>query len=331
MSRRIVIVGNGDIPDGVAGTIDAADMVIRFNGCRSAGRGGRKTDVVAVCNTGRPAMEMLAGGRWKASETVRQAREIWCVRASEVFAALRAPLAESHPDLDDFCDDHTDGFRTFAVSAIRSATTRLGSTHMRFGMKLGAAALALAAGLGLSAAAAQAGEVWIGGYAHGVGTKQAEGGFDTQIGVRSGRIDGLWFIGKPSVHALFSVNSEVRTDFGAVGFNWPLAFGAGKRWYIRPGIGLAYTNGEADIGNAYEPGITAAERDRRIRLTATRIDFGSNVLFEPELALGYRFNDRVAVEASYVHLSNGQILHQGKNQGLDDVGVRLNYRFGGGR
>ena len=115
MSRRIVIVGNGDIPEGVDGTIDAADMVIRFNGCRSAGRGGRKTDVVAVCNTGRPALEMLAGGRWKASETVRQAGEIWCVRASEVFAALRAPLAESHPDLDDFCDDHTDGFRTFAA------------------------------------------------------------------------------------------------------------------------------------------------------------------------------------------------------------------------
>lgn len=114
MTRRIAIVGNGPIAEGLAGAIDSADMVIRFNLCRSAGRGGVRTDIVAVCNTGRPALEMLAGGRWKASEAVRQAMEIWCVRAPEVFAALRAPLSRSHPDLDDFCDDYTPGFETFA-------------------------------------------------------------------------------------------------------------------------------------------------------------------------------------------------------------------------
>lgn len=114
MPRRIAIVGNGAIPEGVAGMIDGADLVIRFNGCRSAGQGGWKTDIVAACNTGRPALDMLAGGRWKASRTVRQAKEIWCVRTPEVFAAMRAPLARSHPDLDDFCDDYTAGFETFA-------------------------------------------------------------------------------------------------------------------------------------------------------------------------------------------------------------------------
>ncbi|WP_337183947.1 Urease operon accessory protein [Shinella sp.] len=119
MPRRIVIVGNGSIAQGVAETIDAADLVIRFNGCRSAGPGGLKTDVVAVCNTGRPALDMLAGGRWKASATVRQAREIWCVRSPEVVAALRTPLAGSHPDLDDFCDDYTGGFETFAQATGR--------------------------------------------------------------------------------------------------------------------------------------------------------------------------------------------------------------------
>lgn len=119
MSRRIVIVGNGAIPQGLAATIDAADIVIRFNGCRSAGAGGVKTDIIAVCNTGRPALDMLGGGRWKDSETVRQAGEIWCVRSSDVFAAMRAPLAVSHPDLDDFCDDYTDGFEAFAAATGR--------------------------------------------------------------------------------------------------------------------------------------------------------------------------------------------------------------------
>lgn len=119
MSRRIAIVGNGPVPDGLAAAIDAADLVIRFNDCRSLGSGGDRTDIVAVCNTGRPALAMLGSGHWKASAAVRQAREFWCVRASQMFAAMRPALAVSHPDLDDFCDDYTLGFETFAYATGR--------------------------------------------------------------------------------------------------------------------------------------------------------------------------------------------------------------------
>lgn len=118
--RTIVIVGNGDVPKGAGATIDAADVVIRFNDCRSVGTGGMKTDIVAVCNTGRPALAMLGGGRWKNSPAVRQAREIWCVRAAEKFAGMRVALAETYPDLDDFCDDYTAGFESFAASTGRT-------------------------------------------------------------------------------------------------------------------------------------------------------------------------------------------------------------------
>ena len=138
MPRHIVIVGNGSIPQELAGMIDAADLVIRFNGCRSAGPGGTKTDIVAVCNTGRPALEMLAGGRWKASGTVRQAREIWCVRTGEIFAALRAPLAASHPDLDDFCDDYTLGFKTFAAASGRRLSVVPATVHRDLDLSLAA-------------------------------------------------------------------------------------------------------------------------------------------------------------------------------------------------
>lgn len=194
-------------------------------------------------------------------------------------------------------------------------------------MKRIIAGTVLAAALALSGAA-QAGEVFVGAYAHGVGTKQEqEGGADFMLGVRSERIESLWWLGKPSLHAFGSVNTEVDTHFIAAGVNWPIPIFGSAKWYIRPGIGLAYTTGEADIGNAFDPGITAAERARRQRLSATRIDFGSQVLFEPELAIGYRINDAWKVEASFVHLSNGQILAQGKNQGLDDVGVRVSRRF----
>ncbi|MDX3976750.1 Urease operon accessory protein [Shinella sp.] len=122
----------------MVGAIDSADLVIRFNDCRSAGRGGRKTDVVAVCNTGRPALGMLGGGRWKASEPVRQAHEFWCVRASDMFAAMRAPLAISHPDLDDFCDDYTIGFETFARATDRRVSVVPAASHQALDAALSA-------------------------------------------------------------------------------------------------------------------------------------------------------------------------------------------------
>ncbi len=117
--RTIMIVGNGEVPEGFGATIDAADIVVRFNDCRSVGSGGHRTDIVAVCNTGRPGISMLGGGRWKTNSAVRQAREIWCVRSGAKFAAMRSGLAETHPDLDDFCDDYTVGFESFARSTNR--------------------------------------------------------------------------------------------------------------------------------------------------------------------------------------------------------------------
>lgn len=115
MIKKVVIVGNGEIGEGQAGIIDAADFVIRFNDCRSYGAGGSRTDAVAVCNTGRPAKAMLGSPEWRAHPGVVSAREIWSVRDPEKFAAMRAPLAVSHPDLDDFCDDYTDAFAAFCA------------------------------------------------------------------------------------------------------------------------------------------------------------------------------------------------------------------------
>jgi hypothetical protein len=111
-----MIVGNGAVDEGAAPLIDAADMVIRFNGSRNFGAAGRKTDVIAVCNTGRPGAAMLADPEWRDSEAVRRTAEIWSVRDPEKFADLKPHLAISHPELDDFCDDYTDGFATFATA-----------------------------------------------------------------------------------------------------------------------------------------------------------------------------------------------------------------------
>lgn len=110
-----MIVGNGAVAEGAGAIIDAADFVVRFNLSRNTAQSGRRTDAVAVCNTGRPANEMLDGPEWRDSAPVRAAREIWSVRDPEKFASLRPQLAVNHPELDDFCDDRTEDFARFAA------------------------------------------------------------------------------------------------------------------------------------------------------------------------------------------------------------------------
>lgn len=129
MKQTIAIIGNGDMADGVAAVIDACDLVIRFNDCRSVGKGGSKTDIVAVCNTGRPARTMMEGEAWKAKPAVMQASAIWLVRDPAKFAALRAPLRVSHPELEDFCDDYSNEYRIFANSTGKELHIIPGVTH----------------------------------------------------------------------------------------------------------------------------------------------------------------------------------------------------------
>ena len=186
------------------------------------------------------------------------------------------------------------------------------------------------------AAPAFAGEVFAGVYKHdvtfigdavGLGAAGREDGVDVHLGYRTDRIESLRWLGKPQAHAMVSINSENTSNFVAAGFNWRIELGQPGGFYLRPGMGLAYTDGKAGLPPANAPGLSDEERARRTELYYTRIDFGSHVLFEPELALGYDINDSWSAELSYTHLSNGQIFHQGKNQGLDDAGVRLVYKF----
>ena len=60
--------------------------------------------------------------------------------------------------------------------------------------------------------------------------------------------------------------------------------------------------------------------------TNDKIDFGSRVLFEPEIALGTRINDRMSVEASWVHMSHATLFSR-QNPGIDNLGVRVNLKL----
>jgi hypothetical protein len=151
---------------------------------------------------------------------------------------------------------------------------------------------------------AQAGELFGGLYVHDVDTPLTksgiEGGADIQLGYRGGRIGPT-----PLQPYIFgALNTAGKTSYAAVG----LSAKFGDRIYIRPGLGIAIHNGSAknfqDLSNG-------------------KIDFGSRVLFEPELGLGARINDRLTIEASWVHMSHAQLFGR-QNPGIDNFGVRLN-------
>lgn len=156
---------------------------------------------------------------------------------------------------------------------------------------------------------ARADELFGGLYVHDVDTgltrSGIEEGVDVEIGWRGGKIGFLKAIGAPRPQVFASLNSDGNTHFAAAGLSWKI----GHRIYLRPGLGLAVHTG---------PGRVVPGDDR--------IDFGSRILFEPELGLGARLGDRASVEASWVHLSHAQLFGP-QNPGVDTIGLRFNYRF----
>ena len=56
------------------------------------------------------------------------------------------------------------------------------------------------------------------------------------------------------------------------------------------------------------------------------LELGSLVLFAPELSIGTRINDRMTIEASWVHMSHGT-LFGGQNPGMDNFGLRLSVQL----
>ena len=201
--------------------------------------------------------------------------------------------------------------------------------------------LAAAASLGLASlglawsGSASAGEVFAGVYAHnitfigdniGIGAVRREDGADIHFGYRTDRIDYLWFLGKPQAYAFASINTQGASDFFSGGFSWPIGLFR-SNFYLRPGIGIAYTDGETSLPPSAAPGLSPAEVQRRIVFNTHHLNFGDPIQFEPELALGYRIDQHWSTELSYTHISNGQIFHHGENEGLDDAGVRLIYKF----
>ena len=158
-----------------------------------------------------------------------------------------------------------------------------------------------------TATPAQANEIFGGLYVHDVDTPLSMGGVedgaDVQLGWRGERIGGTPL----QPYAFAAVNTAGQTHYAAVG----LSAKFGDAIFVRPGIGIAVHTGSAknfqDLSN-------------------DETEFGSRVLFEPEIGIGARFNDRTTIEASWVHMSHAQLFGQ-QNPGMDSFGVRLSVKL----
>lgn len=130
--------------------------------------------------------------------------------------------------------------------------------------------------------------------------------------------DFLNILGSPRPYLVGSGNLEGNTSFGGVGLLW--RWNIAHHWAIEPGFGYIIHNGERD--NPYPDGTpqAAAFEDEHQLL-------GSRDLFRTTLALEREFGPHSGVQLYYEHMSHGQILDRGRNQGCDAVGLRYVWLF----
>lgn len=133
--------------------------------------------------------------------------------------------------------------------------------------------------------------------------------------------DFLEFVWSPRPYVYGSFNSNSLTNFGATGLAWDFALSDTVRFEFK--TGLSYNDGVEDIDQNSPP-----NDPTRIRLATTRSLMGNNILFHNSFGLDMDVAENWSVGAYYEHISHGQILASGRNQALDNAGVRVSYRFG---
>ena len=144
-------------------------------------------------------------------------------------------------------------------------------------------------------------------------------GENAEIELVSSSPDFLNIIGSPRPYLMVSGNvSNDGVNFGGVGLLWRWEFADG--WAFEPGFGYIIHDGELDNPFADNTPEAAAFSEEHQLL-------GSRDLFRTSFALEREFGERFAGQLYWEHMSHGQILDTGRNQGLDYVGVRLLYRF----
>lgn len=192
------------------------------------------------------------------------------------------------------------------------------------GPALGIAAFGAAVALA-PAARADIAEIHVGVMAHNIcvtDCKNAgkEDGPNVEFQVSFDSPDFLSWAGSPQPYVVASINTAGETSFGGFGLEWRWEFAEG--WALEPGFGYIIHNGETN--NPFPNGSPQAQAfaDEHVLL-------GSEDLFRTSLGLTRDFEGPWEAQLFFEHLSHGQILGSGRNQGMDQIGIRFGYQFGG--
>ncbi|MEL6568207.1 MAG: acyloxyacyl hydrolase [Pseudomonadota bacterium] len=128
------------------------------------------------------------------------------------------------------------------------------------------------------------------------------------------------YILSPRPYAIASINTAGDTSYGGVGLVWN--FDLAEKWSLEPSLGYVIHDGANE--SPFPQGSPESEA-----FAEENVFLGSDDLFRTGLALNRDFGENWGGQLIYEHLSHGQILGDGRNQGLDSAGVRVYYKFGG--
>ena len=199
------------------------------------------------------------------------------------------------------------------------------TTHYNISARIYAGLATLGFLLASPTAQAKVNEVRGALYAHNIKTNVSknagkEDGPDVQAEVLWDSPSWLRFAASPRPSAVISINTHGETSFAGVGLDW--SFPIGTRFSVDPYLGYVIHTGDP-LDNPYPPSDSA----RRAKFNAEELALGSRDLFRLGFAVGYRHTEKWTSSIVYEHLSHGHILGGSKNQGLDNVGIRLGRTF----
>ena len=150
--------------------------------------------------------------------------------------------------------------------------------------------------------------VFLGGLAHNKGpiASETEDGPDVNIAYHHllKRFDnsGLY------AHGGAVINLSDGTSYAYLGGTGRLAFGASPV-YGEIGVGFAVHDGDLE------------------KKSNNKRELGSRELFRFEISLGYQISDAISASLFLSHISNGSILNNDDNRGLDTYGLRIGYSY----
>lgn len=147
-----------------------------------------------------------------------------------------------------------------------------------------------------------------------------EKGPDIALQIGFSKLESWTWLAKPEPIVTLNLNTQSETSFAAIGFNWD--FPINENWAFSPSFGYAIHNADPLV-NPYQPWQSVERRNWDLN----EIEFNSRDQFWTSLAFERKLDNDTSLYLAFEHLSHGQILGEGQNQGLSNLGVLWAKKF----